>query len=112
MSFYFDIIAAVLAPGALLVAALVSASARDLRRANQALRLSNRRLAILSPRKARNLGNALGRLLATPVGEVLSREPRVAERLHLLAAAAGQRSAPRALSLPGAAPSTSQPRHS
>lgn len=94
MSFYFDIAAAILTPAALLAAALNAAAVRDLRRAGRAITLSERRIAILTPRKARALARALESFLSTPAGTAAAADPRVAVRLHLLRTASGARTTP------------------
>lgn len=90
MSFYLDLALAVLAPGALLVAALIGSSARDLRRAGKAISLADRRIAIMTPRKARSLSAALESFLSTPSGYVAATDPKVLHRVRCLRAAAHQ----------------------
>lgn len=83
MSFYLGMATAILAPMVVLAAALAAVSARDRRLVRTAVSLADRRIAVLSARKARALEKALVSFLTGPLGAAVAEDPRITDRLHL-----------------------------
>lgn len=93
MNDYLILEAAILAPAASMLITVAIMNANTRRRARLALRLADRRIAILSPRKAKALESALVHFLGTADGAALADEPAVSERLNLFLTLRGERPA-------------------
>lgn len=83
MNYYLGLALAILGPLTILAGALGLIGARDRRLVRQSVSLADRRIAILSPRKARALEKALVSFLSTTVGSVVAEDPRIIDRLDL-----------------------------
>ncbi|QOD05813.1 hypothetical protein [Pseudarthrobacter sp. BIM B-2242] len=93
MNDYLALEAAILAPAASMLVTVAIRSANTRRRARLALRLADRRIAILSPRRAKALESALVHFLGTADGAVFAADPRTTERLNLFRTLRGERPA-------------------
>lgn len=92
MTGYFVAEAAIFAPAASMLITVAIRSANERRLARRALRLADRRIAILAPRKARAMERALVAFLGTAAGASLADDRQVADRLDLFLALRGERS--------------------
>lgn len=93
MTGYFIVEAAILAPAVSMLITVAIRNANTRRLARKALRLADRRIAILAARKARAMEAALVAFLGTAEGASLASDPRVADRLNFFLALRGERPA-------------------
>lgn len=93
MNDYLALEAAILAPAASMLVTVAIRNANTRRRAQMALRLADRRIAILSPRRAKALESALVNFLGTSDGAAFAADPRTTARLNLFRTLRGARPA-------------------
>lgn len=93
MNEYLALEAAVLAPAASMLITVAIRNANRRRLARKAVELADRRIAILAPRRAKAMEDALVSFLGTTDGAALAADPRTTARLNLFRALRGEQPA-------------------